>query len=83
MWVLGTNPNQFLSAESTIHNHSPFKRRLMFGLVTEKNKHNILLPKLLPQGQFAILEITLDVQMNGLQKTGQVLCISDFQCEDI
>lgn len=30
-----------------------------------------------------ILEIILDVQPKGLQKTDQVLCMSDFQCEDI
>lgn len=41
----------------------------MFGLVTEKNEHSILLPKLISQGQFVILEITLDIQMNGLLKT--------------
>lgn len=38
------------------------KRRLILALVTDKNEHNILLPKLISQDQFVILEITLDLE---------------------
>lgn len=38
------------------------KRRLILALVIDKNEHNILLPKLISQDQFVILEITLDLE---------------------
>lgn len=36
----------YLWSQLSLHSH--FKRRLMFGLVTKKNEHSILLPKLVP-----------------------------------
>lgn len=59
------------------------KRRLILALVTDKNEHNILLPNLILQDKFVILEITLDLEsiLRGLQKINQVLYM--FQIKDL
>lgn len=64
---------------------SSSRRWLILALVTDKNEHNILLPKLIPQDQFVILEITLDLEpiLRGLQKINQVLYMFGFQIKDL